>query len=350
MNPKRTRRLRARAATMNTPDEEFDDYGPEPNMKLSHAFMVVLLLHVVAVGGLYAFNSLKAGKQNGTKHVTATSTAQKEAKTSEGKGGKMEEPNNEPPSEQQKTAPVIAKIAESPKATTTLKSVQAESKAPKAAINSEVGSVSTKKPGIFASMKGRLQKAAGVGAMATASEGVTRKASAQEATNPQATAISPVLPVGAQETANTSPLAVGKTYMVKAGDTVTRIASSVGVAIPELEKANGLISNSVLQVGQILKVPERTIAQAASNVSTQAGKMATAVSAAVTGVAATNSVAVSVNQEGMTEYILVKGDNPWKIAKKFKISQEDLMKANGITDAKKMQIGQRLMIPTSSKK
>jgi len=58
--PRRTRRLLARAATMNHAAEEFDDYGPEPNMKLSHAFLVAPALHVVAVG-LDAFNSIKAG-------------------------------------------------------------------------------------------------------------------------------------------------------------------------------------------------------------------------------------------------------------------------------------------------
>ena len=36
------------------------DYTDEPNVKLSSAFVVVLVLHVVAVGGIYAFNALKA--------------------------------------------------------------------------------------------------------------------------------------------------------------------------------------------------------------------------------------------------------------------------------------------------
>jgi len=35
------------------------DFTEEPNVKLSNAFIVVLLLHVVAVGGIYAFNALK---------------------------------------------------------------------------------------------------------------------------------------------------------------------------------------------------------------------------------------------------------------------------------------------------
>jgi LysM repeat protein len=35
------------------------DYAEEPNVKLSSAFVVVLLLHVVAVGGILAFNAIK---------------------------------------------------------------------------------------------------------------------------------------------------------------------------------------------------------------------------------------------------------------------------------------------------
>jgi LysM repeat protein len=368
MTPKRTRRLRARAATLNTHDEEFDDYGPEPNMKLSHAFMVVLLLHVIAVGGLYAFNSMKAGKQATPKlakssGTSASTPSQKENASSGSKGQKPEEPRNEPPSEQPKEAPIVAKIAESPKATTSLKSASAETKVDKAPAPSEPASVSTKRPGILASMKGSLQKAAGIGAAATTASAVTHQASAQDATNTDATTGVPNGSAATTSTESTSPLAAGKTYMVKAGDTVTRIASSVGVAIPDLEKANGLISNSVLQVGQILKVPEKAIAQAASSVSTQAGKVAATIATAATGVTGApnpaqaksngngnGNTAAEPTQAGMTEYTLVKGDNPWKIAKKFKISQEELMKANGITDPKKMQIGQKLMIPAPSKK
>ena len=372
MTPKRTRRLRARAATMNTHDEEFDDYGPEPNMKLSHAFMVVLLLHVIAVGGLYAFNSMKAGKQIAPKvakssGASATGQTLKENASPEGKavkgegGGGPEEPQNQPPSEQPKAAPVVAKIAESPKATTSLKSLPAETKAPKASATSEVAPVSTKKPGLLASMKGSLQKAAGIGATTATAGAVTRKASAQTGSNVEATTGASNGSAAAPATESSSPLAAGKTYMVKAGDTVTRIASSVGVAIPDLEKANGLISNSVLQVGQVLKVPEKAIAQAASTVSTQAEKMATTVATAATGVtgavapaaapaSAAANAAAQPAQAGMTEYTVVKGDNPYKMAKRFKITPEELMKANGITDPKKIQIGQKLMIPVASKK
>ena len=44
-------------------------------------------------------------------------------------------------------------------------------------------------------------------------------------------------------------------------------------------------------------------------------------------------------------YIVAKGDNPMSIAKKLKVSQYELLSANGITDPTKLQIGQKLIIP-----
>jgi LysM repeat protein len=60
--------LRAKA-TSNAGAFEKEDYETqeEPNMKFSHALMVVLALHVIAVGGVFAFNSIKAGQTATTK-------------------------------------------------------------------------------------------------------------------------------------------------------------------------------------------------------------------------------------------------------------------------------------------
>jgi LysM repeat protein len=53
------RRKKLRAATARRSAEM--DYGEmsEPNMKLSRALLIVLLLHVVAVSGIIAFNAIK---------------------------------------------------------------------------------------------------------------------------------------------------------------------------------------------------------------------------------------------------------------------------------------------------
>ncbi len=349
MTPKRTRRLRARTATMN-PSEEYEDYGPEPNMKLSHAFLVVLLLHVIAVGGLYAFNSMKAGK----------APAIKTAKTapSNPPGPVKESPHNEEPSPGGGSgekppaggkAPLVAKIAEAPKT--------AKPTAPANAKSAQPAQAEGNGKGLLASAKGTLQKAAGIGVAATGAS----KAAAQTTTEP-----SPAVSATDATAASAAPAAGAKTYIVRAGDTMTRIASSLGVAIPDLEKVNSLGSNAVLQVGQVLKVPEKLVTQAASSVASGAGKVAEsagklpgAVATAVTGrqneataaaPVATDAASAPVAGGATTDYTVVKGDNPWKIAKKFKISQEELMKANGISDPKKIQIGQVLKIPASATK
>ena len=78
--PQRTRppasSLRARAATVDEAYDDEEDYGgeEEPNMKLSHAFMVVLILHVIAVIGVFAFNSIKAGQSAAAKSTIKVPT------------------------------------------------------------------------------------------------------------------------------------------------------------------------------------------------------------------------------------------------------------------------------------
>jgi len=48
----------ARRASAASAGMDFGDI-PEPNMKLSRALLIVLLLHVVAVSGIIAFNAIK---------------------------------------------------------------------------------------------------------------------------------------------------------------------------------------------------------------------------------------------------------------------------------------------------
>src|SRR5205807_8527867 len=60
----------ARRASATSGGIDFDDI-PEPNMKLSRALLIVLLLHVVAVSGIIAFNAIKTRE---TSFVPTTST------------------------------------------------------------------------------------------------------------------------------------------------------------------------------------------------------------------------------------------------------------------------------------
>ena len=63
----RGKKLRATAARrpMRASVADYDDMA-EPNMKLSRALLIVLILHVVAVSGVIAFNAIKT-RQDGAK-------------------------------------------------------------------------------------------------------------------------------------------------------------------------------------------------------------------------------------------------------------------------------------------
>src|ERR1700761_2709611 len=61
-------RLQATARAARRPMDDYDE--EEPTTRLSSAFIVVLILHVVAVGGIYAFNSIKASRKEREAVVT----------------------------------------------------------------------------------------------------------------------------------------------------------------------------------------------------------------------------------------------------------------------------------------
>ena len=79
----RKRKLRATTRRATASGADFDDLS-EPNMKLSRALLIVLLLHVVAVAGIIAFNAIKS-RQGGSpvvssSHVTKTASNPEDVK------------------------------------------------------------------------------------------------------------------------------------------------------------------------------------------------------------------------------------------------------------------------------
>ncbi len=242
------KRLHARAASGR---EEVDEYESEaePSMKLSQAFIVVLILHVVAVGGIYGFNKLK---ETSAKPVAA----KKEA------AAVVSEKDPEPAAEARSQAPVSK------------------------------------------------------------------------------TAVAEAEP---------------QTYTVVAGDTLKKIASKFKTSIEALEKANNLTSTSIIRTGQVLVVGKASSSRAVAAPEkaqpvpvSQATPSVVAKPAPVQPVAAKTAPAAPVAETKSAagqSYIVVKGDNPYSIARKLKVSQEALMKANNIDDPRKLKIGQALVIP-----
>lgn len=72
----RPKKLRAATARRSAGGSVGMDYGEmaEPNMKLSRALLIVLLLHVVAVSGIIAFNAIKTRQSSFTPAPLAANT------------------------------------------------------------------------------------------------------------------------------------------------------------------------------------------------------------------------------------------------------------------------------------
>jgi LysM repeat protein len=233
------RRLRAtaqRAAAKYAPDEHEVE---EPNVKLSRAFVVVLLLHVVAVGGIFAFSALKDRQQAG-------------GMASRGRSGEGRE------------------------------SLQAN-------------------------------------AAATTNQ----------------TELTP---------------AVNSTHRVKPGETLASIATAHGLAPHDLELANNLKPGAALTPGKELVVPEKA---ALRPVPLNVQKLVETPKAASSPKAGSNNAGPDKGgagldkeaEDGSRSYIVQRGDTPALIAKRLKVSAAELLKLNNIQDPRKLQVGQKLVVP-----
>ena len=202
--------VRASARAMRGGEEEYDE--AEPNMKLSHAFMVVLILHVVAVGGIYAFNHIKVNKNPDLIANLSSRIAKATGMTSPGVAAAPVAPAapQRQPGDADEPLPMIG------------------SEAP---VASAAALVSTTKP------------VAPVAASAAVAPAVT------QTPPPKAT---PKAASGASTTA-----AAAGTYKVVKGDNHSKIAKKLGVTSQALLQINSIEDPTKLQIDQVLKVPAK---------------------------------------------------------------------------------------------
>jgi len=197
--------VRASARAMRGGEEDY--YEAEPNMKLSHAFMVVLILHVVAVGGIYAFNHIKVNKKS---DVLANIS------------GRIAQVTGTAPAVAEPVAPVVQR---------------------------QPGDADDPLPAV-ASVAAAPAAAAPVAA-------APKVASAPPAAAPkvETTAATPPAPAAAP---SAKPAAVPDTYKVEKGDNPYNIAKKFGVSYQELLTLNAIEDPTKLQIGQELKVPRQS--------------------------------------------------------------------------------------------
>jgi LysM repeat protein len=108
-------------------------------------------------------------------------------------------------------------------------------------------------------------------------------------------------------------------YIVQKGDTLLTIANKYHISIKDLKEANGL-KNSQVRVGMKLAIPKSNLPPIS-----------------------VGPVTPEISSHG--KYIVQKGDSISSIAKKYRMSQNDLKKANSIR-GNTIKVGQVLKIPS----
>ncbi|MGZ0711060.1 LysM peptidoglycan-binding domain-containing protein (plasmid) [Coraliomargarita sp. W4R53] len=118
-------------------------------------------------------------------------------------------------------------------------------------------------------------------------------------------------------------------YTVKAGDTMSAIASRNSVSTASLLKANGLGMSSIIYPGQKITIPGKTTSSSTSTAKTST-------------TSSTTSSAKSVS------YTIKSGDTVSAIASRHGVSTSAVLKANGLSMSSTIFPGKKLSIPAAT--
>jgi membrane-bound lytic murein transglycosylase D len=123
-------------------------------------------------------------------------------------------------------------------------------------------------------------------------------------------------------------------YTIKSGDNLGSIAARYGVKVSELEDWNNIYNPRRIQIGRKLKIYVPKNKKTPKNTQT------------TTADKAENPPKEGDLKSGEYFYHTVKsGESPYNIARKYDwVSPDDILKWNNISDARKIQVGQKLKI------
>ncbi|WP_194841367.1 LysM peptidoglycan-binding domain-containing protein [Salinibacillus xinjiangensis] len=178
-------------------------------------------------------------------------------------------------------------------------------------------------------------------------------------------------PAPVQQTTTQITQVEDDTYTVKSGDTLIGIATLHNISVDALKKANSL-STDLIQVGQILSIPNDAPAQEAVKKPTihvvQTGESLSSISnkysmpiddiKAINGLSGdtiyvgqslrldgASQTSTAQNQISYKTHTVESGDTIWALSVKYGIPQAELLKANHLTTSSPLSIGQKLQVP-----
>ena len=134
-----------------------------------------------------------------------------------------------------------------------------------------------------------------------------------------------------------SDVTPASTYTVAHGDNLSSIAKKNKITKADLAAANNLKVSSILHTGQKLIIPSKQLAAAS-------GAPAPVASAS----AAAQAAAAEKPAGDVQRHVVAPGETLSGIAHRYGIKQGDIAVANNITDPKRIQPGQELIIPAKA--
>lgn len=137
-----------------------------------------------------------------------------------------------------------------------------------------------------------------------------------------------------QEKVKTSIGTQEEIYVVKQGDTLSKIARENNTSIKNIMELNGFSENSRLQIGQKILLSKKVGNNKTDVLQTSKEK---------------NSIKGNTQTTGFTIYRVQSGDNLWSIARKNNISVDELTRWNNLDTSKQLKVGQEIKIYSNVK-
>lgn len=132
-------------------------------------------------------------------------------------------------------------------------------------------------------------------------------------------------------------------YTVKRGDTLSKIANRYNTSVNAIKGANDK-SSDMIRVGENLVIPVSGSGSSADSGSTRSSRSSSGSNATRSSDASSER---SADTSGARTHTVEAGEFPATIARQYGMTSGELLSLNGITDPRKLQVGQELKVSGS---
>ncbi|MTH78163.1 LysM peptidoglycan-binding domain-containing protein [Paracoccus aestuariivivens] len=149
--------------------------------------------------------------------------------------------------------------------------------------------------------------------------------------------------------------------IARQGDTVTSIASRLGLNAAQLASYNAIAPTAPLNSGAVVALPRRVAAGAPATTSAPVTSTTGRVSDPFAGQGmktpnvppAAGAAAATTTQPASSQprqHVVAAGETAWSVARKYNVSVNDLAQWNGLPSNMSVRTGQRLLIPVTGQR